>query len=480
MASLNDSESRKAIYTPFVLYYNNDRTKGDSDMTKDMTKGNVTPQIVGFAVPLVLGNLFQLCYNAVDSMIVGRFVGTEALAAVGSSNPLMTLAILFINGMCMGASILMGMYYGAGDTRSMKRQISTTLLAGCAFSVVVSLISMIFAPGLLGLIQVKEEIIPLAALYLRTVFAGLIFTFIYNFYANTLRALGDSRTPVYFLMISSVINLLGDLFFVLVLDMGCEGCALATVISQALCSLLCGLYIRKRVPELCLGREWLVFDREQFGAIIRYGWASAMQQASVQLGKIGIQVIVNTMGISVTAAFAAVNRVDDFATVPQNSIAAAMTSFMAQNYGAGKKERIWKGFRSGMMVEIVYGIVVGMVCFWGAGGIMGLFTNDMEVAGLGISYLHLIACIYILPSVTNGVQGFFRGIGDLKVTLWSSIVNMGVRVLAALLLVYAVNMKIQALPAAYLLGWIGMMLFELPLLFRKWKERKQEKENQNL
>lgn len=448
-------------------------------MTKDMTKGSVTPQIVSFAVPLVLGNLFQLCYNAADSMIVGKYVGTDALAAVGSSNPLMTLAILFINGMCMGASILMGMNYGAGKLKKMRRQISTTMMSGCVFSVILSVVCICGAPWLLRLIRVEDEIIPLASLYLRTVFGGLIFTFIYNFYANTLRALGDSKTPVYFLMISSVLNIFGDLFFVLVLDMGCEGCALATVISQALCSLFCGLYIRKNVPELHLGSEWLLFDREQFFNILRCGWASAMQQASVQLGKIGIQVIVNTMGISVTAAFAAVNRADDFATVPQSSIAAAMTSFLAQNYGAGRKERIWKGFRSGMMVEAVYGVLVGAVCFFGAGDIMGLFTGDRNVASLGVSYLRLISCIYILPSVTNGVQGYFRGIGDLRVTLWSSIMNMGVRVLSAIPLVYGLHFGIRALPAAYLLGWIAMMLFELPLLLRKLRERKTEKEKRN-
>lgn len=442
------------------------------DMTKDMTRGKVMPQIVSFAVPLILGNLFQLFYNAADSMIVGKFVGTDALAAVGSSNPLMTLAILFINGMCMGASILMGMNYGAGRTEVMRRQISTAMLSGCVCSFVLSLICIWNAPWLLSLIRVEKRILPLSVLYLRTVFGGLIFTFIYNFYANTLRALGDSKTPVYFLILSSILNVFGDLFFVLVLKMGCEGCALATVISQALCSLLCGLYIKKKVPELHLGREWLVFDREQFLDIVRSGWASAMQQASVQLGKIGIQVIVNTMGIPVVAAFAAVNRVDDFATVPQNSIAAAMTSFLAQNYGAGKKERIWKGFRSGMLVEAVYGILVGIVCLLGASGIMGMFTEDGEVAGLGVSYLRLISCIYLLPSITNGVQGFFRGTGDLKITLWSSIVNMGVRVAAAVFLILGFRMGIRALPAAYFLGWAAMMLFELPLLARKIRERK--------
>lgn len=440
---------------------------------KDMTKGSIAPQIAGFAVPLVLGNLFQLCYNAADSMIVGKFVGTKALAAVGSSNPLMTFAILFINGMCMGASILMGMQFGGGRMHRLRRQISTTMIGGCVFSLVLSLFCIAGAPWLLRLIQVEEGLIPLASQYLRIVFSGLIFTFIYNFYANTLRALGDSKTPVYFLVFSSVLNILGDLFFVLVLHMGSAGCAAATVISQACCSLLCGLYIKRKVSILCLGRDWLVFDKGQFAETIRYGWASAMQQASVQLGKIGIQAVVNTMGVSVVAAFAAVNRIDDFAIVPQQSIASAMTSFMAQNYGAGEKERIWKGFRWGMVLEVIYGIFIGLACVFGADFFMGLFVNDAKVLILGKSYLHLIAFIYILPAVTNGVQGYFRGIGDLKVTLWSSMMNMGFRVLSALFFVYLFHMGIQGLPVAYLVGWIAMLVFELPLLLKKIKENKK-------
>lgn len=443
-------------------------------MIKDMTRGRIAPQMMEFAVPLVLGNLFQLCYNAADSMIVGKFVGTEALAAVGSSNPLMTFAILFINGICMGASILMGMDYGAGKLERMRKQISTTMLGGTVFSILVSLICIAGAPGLLRLIRVEEALVPLASRYLRIIFGGLFFTFIYNFYANTLRALGDSRTPVYFLMAASVVNVFGDLFFVLVLDLGCEGCALATVLSQALCSLMCGVYIKRKVPLLCLGKAWLVFDKERFFQTIRYGWASAMQQASVQLGKIGIQVIVNTMGISAVAAFAAVNRIDDFATMPQQSIAAAMTSFLAQNYGAGKKERVWKGFLAGMAIEVAYGILIGLVCFLGSDLIMNLFVNEKQAADLGRSYLHLISVIYLLPAISNGIQGYFRGIGDLKVTLWSSIMNMGMRVLSAIPLVYSLHLGIRALPAAYFCGWIAMIAFEAPLLRKNIKNHKTD------
>ena len=229
-------------------------------MTNDMTKGAITPLLIRFTIPLVLGNLFQLTYNAADSIIVGKFVGEEALAAVGTSNPLMTLAILFINGMCLGAGILVSTAFGAGDTKLVERQVSTTAIAGTVFSLAFSAACVILANPLLRLLQVPTDIMPIAADYLRIVFAGLIFTFFYNFLAATMRALGDSKSALYFLMISAVLNIGGDLFFVQALGWGSNGCALSTVISEALCCVLCVVYIRWKVPVLQLGRRWLVFD----------------------------------------------------------------------------------------------------------------------------------------------------------------------------------------------------------------------------
>jgi hypothetical protein len=289
-------------------------------MTNDMTKGAITPLLIRFTIPLVLGNLFQLTYNAADSIIVGKFVGEEALAAVGTSNPLMTLAILFINGICLGAGILVSTAFGAGDTRLVERQVSTTAIAGTVFSLAFSALCVILATPLLQLMQVPADILPIAASYLRIVFAGLIFTFFYNFLAATMRALGDSKSALYFLMISSVLNIGGDLFFVQVLNWGSNGCALSTVVSEALCCVLCVLYIRWKVPILQLGRRWLVFDGKLLRKTVSYGWASAMQQATVQLGKIAVQAIVNTMGVNAMAAFTAASRIDDFAYTPQQNI----------------------------------------------------------------------------------------------------------------------------------------------------------------
>ena len=213
---------------------------------------------------------------------------------------------------------------------------------------------------------------------------------------------------------------------------------------------------------LRLGKKWLVFDSKLLKCTIAYGWASAMQQATVQLGKIGIQAIVNTMGVSVAAAFAVVNRIDDFAYTPEQNIAHAMTALMAQNKGAGKRDRMREGFRCGLVLEVIYGIFIFLVCYLLARPLMLLFVKDEEVIGHGVIYLHLI-------SLTNGLQGFFRGIGDMKVTLISSFVNMGVRVLAAIPLVFMLGLGIEALPYSYLAGWIGMLLVETPLLERIYR-----------
>ena len=441
------------------------------NMTKDLTTGKIMPILVNFTVPLVLGNLFQLTYNAVDSIIVGHFVGKEALAAVGICNPVSTLMILFLNGLCMGASILMGIQYGAKDYETLHRQISTTLLSGAVFSFFLTLVCAIFAVPILLLLQVDPSIMDMTVQYLRIIFLGLMFTFLYNFFSSTLRALGDSASPLYFLIISAIMNIFGDLFFVIVLKAGSNGCAISTVLSEALCCLFCIIYIQKKVPILRLGKKWLVFDAGLLKKTIAYGWASAMQQATVQMGKIAIQALVNTMGVSVAAAFAVVNRIDDFAITPEQNIAHAMTALMAQNKGAGKNDRMREGFRCGMILELVYGAAVMLICLGFARPLMSLFVKDEEVIGHGVVYLHLIAVMYILPAITNSLQGFFRGIGDLKVTLMSSFTNMTVRVIAAAPMVLLWNFGIEALPYSYLAGWIAMLLVETPLMLRIYRKK---------
>lgn len=436
-------------------------------MTKDMTKGAMLPIIVRFTVPLILGNLLQLTYNAIDGIIVGQYVGKEALAAVGTGNPLVTLLILFLQGICLGAGILIGTLYGAKDYDTLKLQISTAMTAGIGFSLALTAIVFAAAPMFLEILQVDGAIRAEAAVYLRIIVCGLVFNFIYNFFASTLRAMGDSKSPLLFLGISAVVNVIGDLIFVIVFSMGTVGCAVSTVLSEALSCLLCWYYIRKKIPVMNLGKQWFRFDKKLLGQTVRYGFVSALQQSTVQLGKLSIQGTVNTMGVTATAAFAAINRIDDYAYIPEQNIGHAMTSVMAQNRGAGETKRVQAAFRVGMYVELAYGGIAGILLLLLANPLMRLFTRDEMTILTGEQYLHLIAFMYLIPAVTNGVQGYFRGMGDLKITLWSSLINMGVRVAVCLLLVFGCKMGITALPWAYLAGWLAMMLYELPYLWRR-------------
>ncbi len=439
-------------------------------MTNDMTHGKLFPILIRFTIPLVLGNLLQLTYNAVDSIIVGRYVGKEALAAVGTSNPLLTLIILFVQGICLGAGILVGTLFGAKDYKTLKREVSTGMVSGVVFSLALTAVSLAAAPFFLEILQVDAAIQHEAAGYLRIILCGLVFNFIYNFFASTLRAMGDSKSPLYFLAVSAGINIVGDLIFVVFFSMGTTGCAVSTVLSEALSCLLCWIYIRRKIPLLNLGKQWLVFDKKLFKEIIRYGFVSAMQQSTVQFGKITIQGIVNTMGVTATAAFTAINRIDDYAYIPEQNIGHAMTSVMAQNRGAGEVKRVRAAFRVGMLIELVYGAAMGIFLLLFANPVMKLFTRDVGTVSMGEQYLHLIALMYIVPAVTNGIQGYFRGMGDLKITLWSSLINMGARVSSCFLLVFACKMGITALPWSYLIGWTAMMLYEIPFLVRRKKE----------
>ena len=446
-------------------------------MTTDMTEGRIIPQLTEFTIPLVLGNLFQLTYNAADSVIVGKFVGDDALAAVGTAGPVMNMVILFISGMCMGAGILMSTQYGAKKYGHLERQISTTLLGGLAFSIVIAALLVIFAHPLLILLQVPADIIGPAGVYLRIVFTGLIFTFVYNFFSNTLRALGDSKAPLYFLIISAFLNIVLDLFFVVALKWGVPGSAVATVLSEGLCCMCCMIYIKKEVPLLCLGEKWRIFDVPILWRTFTYGITSALQQMCIQLGKLCVQTVVNVQGVAFIAAFTAINRVDDFAMTPQGNIAHAATTFMAQNKGAGKIARMKKGFLSSLILQAVYTTVIAVLVFVFSRQIMELFVSDgsEEVISLGMSYLQLIAFMYFMPSATNVIQGFFRGLGDLKVTLVSTVLNMAVRFLAAWIMIHILGGGFECLAWSNFVGWIAMLSFQVPMILIRWKKEISEK-----
>lgn len=448
-------------------------------MTGNMTEGNIKKHLFNFSVPLILGNLFQLTYNAADSIIVGKFAGEAALAAVGTSNPIMNIILFFIIGICLGASVLMSEFYGAGEKIKLKREISTAIIAGSIFTIIIAILGFIFAPFILKLIRTPVEITAMAVSYLRIIFLGLIFTFFYNVFAAALKSVGDSKTPIYFLIISSIINVCLDLLFVAVMKLSVRGAGLATIIAEAVSCILCIIYIYKKYPLIRIGRKELIFDKTLIGKTVSYSWATAMQQTVLQIGKVLIQGAVNPLGVDSIAAFNAVNRVDDFAFMPQQSIAQALTVFLAQNRGAGKKDRIKKGFREAMLLELGYFILLFMVVFFGARAVMGLFVNDLtsNVVSMGTAYLRLMAVFYVMPAVTNGIQGYFRGMGNMKVTFYSTSVQMLFRVLLVYLLIPVVGFTGISFACAG--GWVAMLLYEVPVYIRDVKAQSMT-EGENL
>ena len=363
-----------------------------------MTEGSITRHLVRYSVPLVLGNLFQLTYNAVDSIIAGRFIGKEALAAEGMAAPVMNIVILGISGICMGAGVLMSEFFGAGEYGKLKREMSTAVLFGLYFSLAVAAAGIFLTPALLGLLNVPEDLMDMTSVYLRIIFLGAPFTYFYNALASALKSVGDSKTSLKFLMVSSVLNGVLDLVFIGGLGFGIVCSAVTTVVAEAVSAGLSVWYVYKRIPYLQLGRKDLCMDRGLLSLTLRYGSVTAIQQSCQPIGKLLIQGSVNTLGVDAIAAFNAVNRVDDFACMPEQSISHGITTFVAQNRGAGQYDRLQEGFRRGLMLEFGYWACICTLVLVLRQGIVGLFVTGEHaetIILLGSRYLGTMAFFYL-------------------------------------------------------------------------------------
>lgn len=443
-------------------------------MKTDMTKGGINSHLLRFATPLILGNIFQLTYNAVDSIIVGRYVGNEAQAAVGTSNPLMNIMVFFIIGICTGTSVLMSNYFGAKDYGKLRREIGTAMTVGILFTLTLSVVAIVLAKPLLILIQTPDDILDLATKYLRIICIGLTFTFLYNIYAATLRSIGDSRTPIYFLVFSACLNVALDLIFVVWMKLGVDGAAYGTVIAEIVSSLLCMVYVRKKVPLVNISRKELRIDPTLVRETISYSWDTGIQKIALNVGKVLVQGCVNTLGVDAIATFNAVSRVDDFVFQPQQSIGSAMTTFIAQNKGAKQEDRIQKSLKIGLWMEVVYWIFIGTVIYIISDKIMYLFVSDSTntVVGMGVSYLQAMAFFYFMPAMTNGIQGYFRGLGKLKINFYSTLIQMIGRVGMAYILVP--RLGVFGIALSCFMGWLVMLGFEVPYYFYYRRKQKEE------
>ena len=432
---------------------------------RDMTGGSVTRHLLSYAVPMVLGNIMQLTYNAADSVIISKNLGQDALAAVSVCDPIMTVMVLGASGMGIGASVLMSRFYGAREREKLRREFSTTLLFGVVFSLAVFLLGFLFAPGLLRLIKTPASSFPQALTYLRVIFVGFLFTFQYNILSSALRAIGDSRAPVWFLGVSCAVNICLDVLFVVLLRMGVAGAGLATVIAEAVSVLLCVWWIERRVPDLSLRREDLKVDRALLKETVKNGALTALQQAAQPVGKVLIQSTINLQGVTAIDAFNNACRVDDYARIPTQSNGSAIMTCAAQNRGAGKPERVRESFRQGLLIAFVYYPIIFLIVQLLKAPAMRLLApdNSPAIVSLGVEYLTVKAFFFILPGVTNAIQGFFRGLGSMTVVLISTLIQISVR--TVLVLIFVPRYGIVAEAYACAAGWLCMVAFELTVYF---------------
>jgi putative MATE family efflux protein len=315
---------------------------------KDLTKGNEAKLLFNFALPMLIGNVFQQLYNTVDSMVVGNFLGEKALAAVGISGPIVFLLVALTMGVAMGPMILISQYYGAKDMDKVKRTIDTTYIAVFTISIVLSIVGIILCEPILELLNTPADVLPMAKGYLIIIMAGLAAMFGYNSISAVLRGLGDSKTPLYFLIIATVINTILDIVFVAVFHWGVEGAAWATVIAQAFSFIAGVVYLNKTHEFLKFNIKGMVFDRDIFKISLKIGLPSAVQQTLVATGMMALSSIVNLFGTNTIAAYAAAGRLDSFASMPAMNFAAAISTFVGQNMGAKKPERVKHGYPSGV------------------------------------------------------------------------------------------------------------------------------------
>ena len=442
----------------------------------NMTEGSIPRHLINYSLPLIAGNLFQLTYNVVDSIIAGRFIGKEALAAEGTANPVMSIVILGISGICMGASVLMSEFFGAGEYGKLKREMSTTVIFGCYFSLAVAVLGVLLAKPLLAALNVPEELLDMASTYLRIIFLGAPFTYFYNAVSSALKSVGDSRTPLKFLAFSAVLNAVLDLIFIGWLGFGIVCSATTTVIAEAASALLCIGYVYRKIPMLQLRWGEFRMDAGLLRQTLRYGSVTALQQSCQPIGKLLIQGAINPLGVDMIAAFNAVNRVDDYAFTPEQSISHGITTFVAQNRGAKKMGRIQKGFACGLLLEACYWLFIFAVITLVREPVMRLFVTEGNeaIVALGSNYLALMAFFYLFPAFTNGIQGFFRGMGNMSITLLGTFTQTSIRVIFVYLLTPRMGMQGAAWACA--VGWSMMLLLEVPYYVWFMRRRSGEAE----
>lgn len=388
--------------------------------TTDMTKGNPAKMIMIFAVPLFIGNVFQMFYNTVDTMVVGRFVGAQALAAVGGAGVSYNVMLMLINGFMSGASVVVAQAFGAENVSAVRKGFSTSCIMIAATGILFTFLGEWLAMPLLRLLRTPEDVIFDSLRYLRVMYLGILATCLYNGMAAFLRAVGDSVTPLIALFISSCLNVLLDLLFVLQFHRGVSGVAWATIIAQAVSGLYCLFRMRRKMQHLLPGKGEFRFDMAAAKEMVRIGVPAAFSSAVVQISVMLIQRAVNSYGSTVLAAYTAEGKAGQVCFCLSYSVGLATGVFVGQNKGAGKVDRVKEGLRTGVLISLLYHAVISVLMLLLSRQLIGLFTGDADVLEIGIGILRINAFASPLLGLNFVFQNFLRNVSDVRPTIWMS------------------------------------------------------------
>ncbi len=448
---------------------------------QDMTVGKPVANLTAFAVPLLAGNMAQQLYNTVDAIVVGKYVGKSALAAVGTAGPILNLLLLLFMGISTGAGILVAQYFGAQRQKDLTAAVGTSLTLTAAASVIIMIVGPLITRPLMTLLGTPDDVYDMAVAYLNIICIGIIGTGYYNIVSGVLRGMGDSLTPLFFLIVACVLNIFLDILFVTQFHMTADGVALATVLAQSISAALCLWRLTHMGNTLKLTRASLLPERTMTREIIRLGLPSGLTQAIFSMAAIVVQSLTNSFGTSVIACSVVVMRVDGFAMMPNFTFGMAMTTFVGQNVGARRMDRVHEGVREGMRLGlIVSAVLVAAILLLGR-HLMELFTREDEkdVVELGVHMLRILALGYIAMAVTQSLSGVMRGAGDTMTPMWISVITtVIIRVPLAYGIAYFT--RSEALPhgtpdslyISLLVSWIMGALITAALYRRgKWKEK---------
>ena len=425
-------------------------------MNRDLTKGNITKTMLLFALPMIAGNILQQFYNIADTFIVGKFLGADALAAVGSSYALMIFLTSILLGLCMGSGALLSIRFGERNEEKLKSSIFVSFFLILIVTVVINIFSFVFIDKIINFMRIPENIFKITKEYLWIIFFGIGFTFLYNFFASLLRALGNSVVPLIFLAVSAITNIILDLWFVIELGWGVKGAGGATVIAQGISGVGIAIYTYYKFSWIFSGFSKKFFSKSILKEISQYSFLTCMQQSIMNLGILMVQGLVNSFGTVIMAAFTVAVKIDSFAYMPVQDFGNSFSTFIAQNYGAGESKRIKEGIKNAIKVSTLFCVFISGVVYIFAEKLMLIFVqpNEIEIIEKGIKYLRIegvfywgIGCLFLL-------YGFFRAIEKPGISLILTIVSLGTRVVLSYSLAGIPVIGVKGIWWSIPIGWI--------------------------